>query len=277
MIRLFLPEVLHVLDSEIIPKSDDPLIRVLRARFEAAEKYVFESLGDLEEQTVKDIHETSEEMIDAGLLHLPFPRLWIEDPWPENVVKLLRSKNLPEGRAMWYCEENDGQIDVWGIDATPPEVEVVEMVRAGVLPRNRIARFYKFHSRPLTIDLKPDRERPDWTTSFDSPLHSIRQFIVTLATAQARIEHIPGRRWKPKQPIRTREYAHRVLRIAPAPHEGGHGDGEGHKRGLYFVSGYIWGKYTRPKEEQRWIAPQWRGDVKYGVVSKRVRKITHRS
>jgi hypothetical protein len=271
--RLFFPEVIEILETDKLLLKD-PDAQALKPRLERAIKYIFESEGDVDRETVQNIHLTSEEMIDAGLFHLPFPSIWIEDPWFDEWTKLLHAERIREGRFFWFCEEHDGRIDIFSVQANPPYVGFISQVTP--TQRRKLRRTYTFHTVPHTIDLSPDRTRPEWAESFNSPLHSVRQFLVTLATAQADVEVVPGKPWKRKQPIKTREYEHRVLRIL-LPGETRHSVGEsqstGARRKLHFVSGYIWGKNTRPKEEQRWIAPFWRGDVKEGVSLTRHREV----
>jgi len=271
MTNLLFPDMLHVMETEKIWPE-------MRPRFEASEKFIFKSEGDLERETVKQIHLTSEEMIDAGLFHLPFPSVWIEDPWDQSVIALLRSVGAPEGRHFWYCEEEGDRILVYSVEGQPqPQAGLYRQLNpTGMLPLNLRHRQYAFHSEPHVIDLSPGRKPVPWAESFDSPLHSVRQFIVTLATAQADVEIIPGKPWKNKQPVKTREYDHRILRIllpGETRHSIGDHEATGAKRKLHFVSGYIWGKNAKPKEEQRWIAPYWRGDAAHGVSLTRHREI----
>lgn len=265
--KLLYPRVI-----ELLTQTRDPdkaaLGRRLAPLMEKAERFVFESYGDADPEVFKAVHFTAEEMIDAGFFHLPYPILWFEDPWnyDDMLAKQLDSMRalfgelLPSrdafdtwGANSYLCIEERDRIWVWGVTSSPEP---------------RIGHQFLFHGVPTEIDLRADRPANlDWQKQLGGPLHAVKQLIVTLATKQAEVTDIAGKPWKPKCPLKLREYGFKTVQIKVA----GQTQAEAHaatgrRRKLELVRGYMYGKNTRPREHQRWVAPYWRGDESLGVT-----------
>ncbi len=253
MVKLFFPEVIDALAEMKKTTGTD---HGFPALFEEAVKFIHESSGDLVDSQVQDIHATAEVMIDAGLFHLPFKSVWIEDPFPAQTAGR-------EGRYFLYCVEKANEIHIYTVVGLPSKH-----------PKRK--RDYTFYACPEVLSLSPDRERLPWYTTKNTSKYSLMQFVINLATAQADVEKVAGKPWKRSQPIKTRRYEHSVVRIilpGETRRSVDEAKGMGSKRKLHFVSGYIWGKNTRPTEEQRWIPPCWRGDASIGVVKPKHREV----
>lgn len=271
--RLHFPRVL-----DLLLKEDN----LAEARFmipfmERAQRYVFESYGDTDDAVSKAVHYTSEEMIDAGMFHLPFPVIWIEDPWSvEQMAAAWENAGVASEAARAIRAGALTQADIKGashLHLCIEEFQRITMWSVTTLPirdpyTGKISIQYQFHGIPREIDLSPDRKpETDWLKWKGENVHCMKQLLVTLATKQAHTTKHEGHPWKKKQPIKTRQYDFTTVEIRVAGQTQAEAMSQtGRRRKLELVSGYIWGKHTRPKDDQRWIAPYWRGDEALGVV-----------
>jgi hypothetical protein len=105
--------------------------------------------------------------------------------------------------------------------------------------------------------------------------YAFRKFIVTLGAGGVEREEISGERLpsKPKRPdggLRKprAEYPYTIIRIPNDPSPGNDGSDRGPRRRRHFVRGFVWGKNTRPREEQRWVAGYYRGAAELGEVER---------
>ncbi len=265
--HLFYPHVLSIIEKEKLGGEAEMFYKPMQQ----AQRYIFESFGDVDEATVKAIHSTAEEMISAGFYHLPHKVCWIEDPWDFDTIAGVTAEKLgvsvkdfaathpyfrtyvERSRAIHLAVEEPGRILIYGATINPQQPKPGSPL--GVV----------FHGVPLEIDISPTRKPLDWTKTFATMAHALNQFIVTLATKQAVLERVPAQPWKPKQPISTRVYGHTHVTVRVAGGAGRAGEAHGRPR-YHLVAGYTWGRHTRPAEQQRWIMPYWRGDEELGAV-----------
>jgi hypothetical protein len=102
-------------------------------------------------------------------------------------------------------------------------------------------------------------------------MYASTKFLVTLATTNHIQEREPGKPFKPRIPQKFREYPHVIIRVpdyAAARGSKSDGDSSGARRRMHLVEGYVWGRNTRPRDEQRFIFPHWRGDQSIGVIER---------
>jgi hypothetical protein len=228
----------------------------LARKINRAEKFVFDSGmsgNDGEEQVFR---ETAVNMMEAGLFHLPYPEMWIEDPFE---ILGGGEGGQQESRYMYLCEEVDGEIRIWF--AADPFGDIV------ILPA------------PLVIDLKnptdtfgypaENPQNPPCYKVAGEAVYAVKKFLVTLSTRGTERVPVKGGNWSDRMTPRGRKYPHTVVRIPTdysAPVAGRSGEG-GYRR-MHLVRGYTWGKNTRPLDEQRWIQPFFRGREELGEVER---------
>lgn len=228
-----------------------------------SQKFIFDSGSDQDERTTTAVRETAVNMIEAGLFHQPFPDMWIEDPYEDN----------PDNQRNFYlASEKDKKIKIWSF----AKLDLDFLGRNSKIDGKRVAALC-LNLYPLIIDL----EQPKDAFLVDGPEHisilyskilgetvySYKKLIVTLNTENLNIDKIripTGKKSWDGNP-RTRPYDHSIVRVPVETfHEGNVGvlnSSEGKPRRKHLVRGFVWGKHTRPKEEQRWIKPHWRGDA----------------
>jgi hypothetical protein len=282
--RLHLPEFLRHLSTRpmtlmaehgmrSLPPGDrnrQVLASTFRPMLHQAGKFIFDSGSDADGETTQAIKETSVAMLEDGRFHLPFPTTWIEDPFETDPTG--------EHRNYYLACEKDRLIRVWTAFRLPYPA-----------PQN----FY-LCALPLIIDL--DRPSDEHAIPMDLPpehpghnptvFHRIqgllaqadyafRKFIVTLGSGGIEREEVSGGRLPsgtkrstggPRKP--HGEYPYTVIRIPNEPASGSGGPSIGPRRRRHFVRGFVWGKNTRPREEQRWVAGYYRGAAELGEAER---------
>lgn len=248
--KLLLPRVLAQLTNAV--KAGEPGSEVgakLLPKLHRAEKFVFDTglAGNEAEEMV--FRETAVNMLEAGIFHLPFPEIWLEDPF--------EGSNL---RYMYFCEEDEREIRIWFfLDATG-ELDIVAF------------------PEPLIIDLHDPQDRFIYPAgnpqniackkAAGEAVYAVKKFIVTLGSRGAERRRVKGGNHALNMKPRGRDYPHTVVRIptdysSPVERDG---KGTGGFRRMHLVRGYMWGKNTRDLNEQRWIEPFFRGRAELGEV-----------
>jgi hypothetical protein len=271
---LALPRLLRTIDTRrpIGVISGDPAsilaearkqIDILREAIDLAEKFVFDSGLMMDAETANAFSDTTIEMISAGLFHLPSAACWIEDAFaPEH--------NLLFERYGYLC------------------LEASDAIIVSVFVRTQTPGFSEWSwvdgCGTISLTERSDRDTFMFTTMASGPdsveklpqaivaqaVGALKRFIVTLATPQAVRERVGGRdqprQWRgPK----LRRFDYTVVRVPQyIPQDGEDGQGMGSPRRCHLVRGYVWGRHTRPVEEQRWIAPFFRGNASLGMATR---------
>lgn len=290
--KLHLPEILRHLDSKPMglffaggqvvlshpkDKQREQKFRPLIGKLHRAEKFIFDSGMDQDPETTTAVRETAVAMMELGLFHLPAPLIWIEDPFD--------SDKDPEGKNRFYylCEEAPEGISVVAMQTTDPAFPELE----GLLPAvaHKLPTYTVFGSI-MFIDLRTPSDGftmlgatvcpPEIKHLAGAVVYSVKKFIVTLAAQQTVRERVEPPRVRGSNSGPRRGYAHTVVRVPTYIPEPGAGEARGPqgKRRMSLVSGYVWGKNTRPLDEQRWIAPFWRGDASLGLVAPKTRIVS---
>ena len=320
--HLNLPDLLQAIHKHrlelflehLIPVDVPPLRPVLRRvatvlEQPACQKFIFDSGEDGYNETNAAVRATALEMMAADLYHLPYPAIWIEDPFPED-----------RSRLYIYATERHGHISVMPFMETPQKPlsrphkplgdnyydkmaeevgsnlsalrEISNIAETGLIDEllfdpsaPKRPRFF-FPGIVAVHPLDPDSPYADrgwieWasrpgqqvSTSLEranilgSAGYTVKKLLVTLAARGTVVEKsppLPRAASRASLPARARRYPYTVIRIPeddPDPSEirEGHGGGGGKPRHKILVRGYIWGKNTRSKDQQRLIAPYWRG------------------
>jgi len=290
--KLLLPDLMYVLDKRPmlvqsvsglpeVRRPSDPLRRKLAARLlplmHKAEKFIFDSGSDQDERTITAVRETAVNMMEAGLFHLPFPIVWIEDPFESD----------PEGiRRFFYLaveDEKEQVIRVWHLQSSNLKLDMQPFAETlGSDPASLKPYQYNVFADPLLFDLKEPSDLfiLEGVKTPASPLHSklvgeaaygFKKFLVSLNTEQLEQERVSPPKPKPGTDKRFREYPHTIVRIPLDRDERGNvirDKGTGRPRRRHLVRGFVWGKNTRPVEEQHWVRPHWRGDASRGTVER---------
>ena len=216
-----------------------------------APKFIFESNDDYDDDSVKAIFETTQAMGEFGLLTLPYEAVLIEDPvCYEKLSKSILPKGMTqqfETTQYYLCRQMQDHIEVIGFTRVCYPVIGLDKFIFFLTPR--ILQF----------------DALDWEQDRGTPIIAVREFLFALATKQSQRVSVPGR--SPGQ-AGDLGYAYTIVTVSEVVTASGQRlAGNGPKRRLHPVRGYIWGRNTRPLEEQRWIAPFYRGDCARGVVS----------
>jgi hypothetical protein len=236
-----------------------------------AGKFIFDSGADADGDTTKAIKETAFAMLEDGRFHLPYPTTWIEDPFETDLTG--------EHRNYYLAYEKDSLIRVWAI----------------FRPLHSAFTTFHFCTLPLIIDLdrplfdghQVPMDVPPGQSGHD-PLvfaqiqkllgeadYAFRKFIVTPGSGGIECEHVPTHHLRSGQShyqdfgvANARSgYAYTIIRIPHEPVSTGEGSRRsGTRRRRHFVRGFVWGKNTGPREEQRWVAGYYRGSAKLGDV-----------
>jgi hypothetical protein len=249
------------------------------ALIDESEKFVFDSGQDRDMQTVETVRETAINMMHADIFHLPHPVIWVEDPF---------DTRLGFKRCCYLCVERNSQIEIYSV-----RVDTADEMDSS-LPADQLA--ITVALVPVVINLA-DPSDDYWirghkmtggsVTNRDakaayiySHLHhlgeavyGVKKLIVTLAASNTLTEHHSGRPGKSNSGRRSR-YDYTTIRVpidnSDVESSGGGSTG---KRRMSLVRGYVWGKNTRPIEEQRWVKPFWRGNAELGVINREGYKV----
>jgi hypothetical protein len=232
------------------------------------QRFLFDSGQDNSKEEIKAFDDTTEELIAADLFHLPFPTVWIEDYFSHN----------PNGlRYCYFCSELDGKIIAWSVTYWPADCE---SAKAFPIPasanRLSVLGVLEWDTKPSGFGFRyyvPDDASevdPSGTVykRISAATLMLEKFVATLAASNTVRE--PGetkrRSARPgRDPMSRREKDFKTVIYGythvspPADDTVPAGEGGHRLRKRHFVRGYTWGRNTRPKEQQRWIAPFWRG------------------
>jgi hypothetical protein len=235
-----------------------------------AGKFIFDSGADADGDTTQAVKDTALAMLEDGRFHLPYPITWIEDPFETDPTGTQRN--------FYLAYEKGRLIRVWAFFRVPPPA-----------PQN-----FCVCTLPLIVDLddpanghKVPLDMPPGHPGHNAAIfaqiqqllaqadYAFRKFIVTLGSGGVDREDIQGD--SPAvggKPSGGRKlpgtYPYTIIRI-PNDLESGansHMPGTGARRRRHYVRGFVWGKNTRPREEQRWVAGYYRGSAELGEMER---------
>lgn len=283
--KLLLPEVLHHLEKKPFVLCDavgEVVVMAPRSKLRGkfvqtfvdnavrAVKFLFDSGSDRDEETVSAVRDTALAMLEANLFHLPFPTIWIEDPY-EDVPEAM-SFEFTGMRNFYLACETANEIELRLVQRIPNEIQGVRYMVHG-------ARLVIDKTKPsdlFTVEGGSNLEKrnldPDLKKTFGEAIYALKKFIVTLATEDVDRETRKGKPRKESVPKLYHEYDFTIIRTPIDRDEKGEivfGPG-GRKRRKHLVRGYVWGRLTRPLDEQRWIKPFWRGTGETRKVDYRI-------
>lgn len=269
--RLHCSEILHMLRHKPILLSmpnGEPVLTPVTASIRRkllmpllplihqAEKIIFDSGSDQDARTITAVRDTSTNMVEAGLFHQPHRVVWVEDPYEDNAEN---------HRNCYLAIETDTGITLHFFS------RMKEIIGLG-LPE------LVWHPYPLVIPLNEVTDQfvirgvetvsPLYAKVLGEAVYAYKKLIVTLASTNPVVERITtgGRR----DDTRYRVYDHRIVRIPldrpdsgkPQPVASG---SSAPPRRRHLVRGFVWGKNTRPVEQQHWVKPYWRGEQERGT------------
>lgn len=281
--KLMLPDVLRHLTEKTVAllppngrvtlvkpkhKLHTELVRPLLADIHRAEKFIFDSGSDQDDETGAAVRSTAAEMIEFGIFHLPAPVIWIEDPFT-NIPG-------PPSRNYYLCYEVGEEIQIQFFQGLRPNTvpqfpQYIMLTNFMAFSTTNPSGAYVFATSGAEAFVEPVERH------MKEVVYAVIKFIVTLATPQTIRERVEAARARSGKAGR-RDYEHTIIRVPSYVPEPGPGEAQGTqgKRRMGLVAGYVWGKNTRPVAEQRWIAPHWRGDASVGVVPPKVRVVDPR-
>jgi hypothetical protein len=231
------------------------------------QRFIFDSGEDNSKEEIKAFDDTTEELIAADLFHLPYPTVWIEDYFSRD----------PSGfRYCYFCSEIDNQIIAWSVTYWPKDCKSAEDFSIpafanrcsvlGVLVWDTKPSFgFRYYVPDNEAEADPSRTV---YKRISAATLMLEKFIATMAASNTVRE--PGetkrRTARPgRDPMSRREKDFKTViygftHVAPPADDTVPVEAGGYRpRKRHLVRGYTWGRNTRPKEEQRWIAPFWRG------------------
>jgi hypothetical protein len=269
------PIMLNLPDGPPVPltpkmKQREKLLGPLVPKIDKARKYIFNSGSDREPEQLDSIRNTAISMLDFDLFHLPAPIVFVEDPFDKD----------PDGMRYYYLMEEDK-------DARTISVHFFARLRETRLIDKDMDYTYIPYAFFKDLNTSDDAwgwaaEKPieqmaagsPWWPLFEKPfteaMYACTKFLVILSTTNHIQEKDPGKPFKQRIPYQFREYPHTLIKLPERVTWGKEksGKGTGAKRSFHFVDGYVWGKNTRPREEQRFIYPYFRGSQEVGVVER---------
>lgn len=271
-----------LVDFDMDPRPPDHIARrgllePLLPLIHQAEKYIFDSGTDTEwigaaDPEVQAFRESAVAMMEMDLFHLPHSPMWIEDPYgedPDYMRNYYLVREFPEKKAieLWlfkryrtsfYLPQHKGKDEI-----------VVFVPFPAMIP------YDKPDDDWFTINVPAMHSASLLHRSLGEAVYCFKKLIVTLAAQGTEREHVAAARPRDTTSGR-RGYAHHVIYVPvdPVPPQAAPGPpGSGRQRRKHLVSGYVWGRHTRPREEQRFIAPHWRGSAELGTVEHSHRRV----
>lgn len=283
--KLLLPEVLHHLEKKPFVLCDavgdvvvlEPSVKMrskmtqpLMDDAQKAVKFLFDSGCDRDDDTVFAVRDTALAMLEAGLFHLPFPAIWVEDPYDD--VPETTTFRFTGMRNFYLVKETQTQIITRLIQRIPNEMPGVRFMIHGarlVIDKTQPSDLFMVEGGSSLGVSKID---PDLEKTFGEAIYALKKFIVTLAAEEIERESIKGKPTKASIPKLYREYDYTIIRTPVERDENGEIviEPSGRRRRKHLVRGYVWGRNTRPLDEQRWIKPFWRGAGSAKNVASRV-------
>lgn len=284
MLRLHLPEVMHALAHKpilVMPPTAIPfvcepahperraLVNRLLPLMDRAQKYIFDSGSDQDEDTVAAVRLTATNMMEAGLFHQPHPVMWIEDPFDDDPTNEMRNYLL--------AIEQGTLIRIFFVQRFGVQrANIPAGIRAKNIPQ------FLLHNFHYTIDLANPEDRflvegidhcdENYMQIAGEAVYSYKKMIVTLNIEKLELERVKVGKTKGhwNGDPRTKPYDHTIVRVPfetrPTRTANGEPSGDPAPRRRTMVAGYQWGKHTRPRDQQRWIKPFYRGDASVGTV-----------
>lgn len=223
-----------------------------------SQKFVFDSGSDKDERTTSAVRETAVNMLEAGLFHLPFPLIWIEDPFDDN----------PSMRFLYLCRETKEGITMWFFQSLPKGTTGRDGPRFCFFEKTAFISFEEITDKFMIEDTHVCD--PMVGNSYAEAIYALKKFIVCLNSEDIIRERVDGKPFRPGLPKQFRQYEHSIIRVpfdrADAAEHGI--AGESRRRRKHLVRGFVWGKNTRPREQQRWIKPFWRGSQEVGEIKR---------
>lgn len=266
-IVLFTPDAMPMpVEAKI--RSREKLTAPLIEKIDKARKYIFDSGSDREPEQLDSIRSTAISMLDFDLFHLPAPLIFVEDPFSQD----------PDGMRYFYLMEEDRKsrrITVNFMARMPKQYALMEdaiyslFTYPFVKDLNVSDDLWGWHAGQTPEELAQSPFWPFFEKPFTEAMYACTKFLVILSTTNHIQEKDPGKPFKQRIPYQFREYPHVHIKI-PDRVSWGKGEGKGKRgpMGFQFVDGYVWGKHTRPREEQRFIYPYFRGSQDVGVVER---------
>jgi hypothetical protein len=239
------------------------------------EKYVFESINPDSVTAVETpcmehpLVQTALEMVEFGIFKLPFPFIWLEDPqdvdiiqnWPSHAKEAMKAAGV-HNTFCYLCWQEPERICFYAMEHGP-------MPKGYGNGERFLVKFYEDYN---TINTS---SREALQKSLEENLHALiflLDFLVTASSSNADLREFKASYSPPSAPPWARSHDHKILRVRLGPNSAtGAGTPTGRRKAQELVPGYIWGKHTRPKDEQRWINAYFRGDPALGLAGTKTR------
>lgn len=269
--KLHLPEIMDVLETKpfamMMPdgalltferknKHRGRITQRLLPLMHEAQKFIFDSGSDQDPKVVQIYRDTALAMLETNTFHLPFPVIWVEDPFSDET-------SHHDLRFYYLAKEHPDHIELYHITRLP-KTEMRDDIRYLIngcrMVIDKVDVSDKFTI--LDIDTPPD---PIVGKSAAEAVYGLKKFLVAISISDTVRDKVPGSPYKASLPKKFRKYPYTVIRIPEDDTEADTVIGEareshpGTKKRKHLVMGYTWGKHTRSQDEWRLIKPYWRG------------------
>jgi hypothetical protein len=249
-------------------KNRRALASTFRPMLHQAGKFIFDSGSDADGDTTQAVKETVIAMLEDGRFHLPYPTTWIEDPF----------ENDPEQRNFYLAYEKGPVIRVWtALRRHHPASPTFFLCTLPLI----IDLSSPVEGHRVPVDLPPGHPGHDPVAFryvqelLGQADYAFRKFIVALGSGGierhevANDRPVPGVERPNVGPQKPRgNYPYTIIRIPDEPVSDGSGLSTGLRRRRHFVRGFVWGKNTRPRDQQRWVAGYYRGAADLGEIER---------
>ena len=251
-------------------RNRQSITAVIRPMVHRAGKFIFDSGVDADTDTTQAVKDTALAMIEDRRFHLPYPTTWIEDPFETDPTG--------EFRNYYLAYEMENQIRVWRVYRPPEDTSHNSYICAVPLIID-LAKPHDGHTIPIDIPAGHPGHNPR-VFSFIRELlsetdYAFRKFIVTLGSGGVEREDVVtersaagGNSREGSDAVPTGRYNYTIIRIPNDMLFSDSKSGTGRRRRRHFVRGFVWGKNTRPREEQRWVAGYYRGSAELGETER---------
>lgn len=235
----------RVYSANVKDQVRQELMKDVIPRIHQSQKFIFDSELDADPQTKEAIRETANNMIEAGIFHLPHNLIWLEE-------QFITHEKV---KTFYLCEEVGDKIRIQTFSLIRKNVCFLAQTAIINLDKNAIHKSYD-------VELFDDKSQPS-VKDLWAAVYAVKKLVVFLNSRGTEEEKIrvPGHRNIGN--FKNRLYPHSIVRIPSEIQEPSTATGTGKRRRLHLVRGFT---RTYQNGNKIWIDPFWRGSKELGEV-----------